>query len=408
MESNQLVLKSLLINALPLVFFALWASMRAEEYEAAEEDGDAEQIDPVEETGIVRAAAGVGVLAQGLAGLLAEATAPLPHHANLFLFVAGLLAQAQVRFGLEKRVRKLEATASQNIGAGLRSILSVGILLAAYSATVFFSAEGFAAIASHVGLSQNGVGIAKVFGTLVGVFGALALTFACGPQLIRRAIPSHRLEDPQAIALITDCFTKAGLHAPELWVIELDHFGAHNALVTGFTNGKGFFRPALFLSQSLLSRFRFDETQAVILHEVSHLQLGHMRKRFLLLGGSSIGSLVASAVLFAAAFLVLPKLLALPVSLVAAILPSLVPLLLVRRQVTRQEIEADRNAVLALGASFEAFASALRRLDQLNAVSSKEKEHQGRFCVSSGHPATEARIAMLEIALEGHNVDKAA
>ena len=155
----------------------------------------------------------------------------------------------------------------------------------------------------------------------------------------------------------------------------------------------GWFRPALFFTQSLWSELTPGEFEAIILHEVSHLALHHVRKR--LWGGFFV--------------FVLTVLIFIPLMMVTFLFfrnASAVPILLgalgylgtqiywMRRLVRRQEIEADENAI-RLGADSEVMVSALTKLTLLNDQLVNRKSPSSFLNVGSAHPTTEERISIL-------------
>ena len=174
-------------------------------------------------------------------------------------------------------------------------------------------------------------------------------------------------------------------------------------MIAGFSGGKGFFKPGLFITNMMLQQFPEEELRAVINHEVAHVALNHIRKRFVrgilsTLGAMTVSILVITLMQVAHVFAV-PE--AGGISLLAALtIGCAIPLVLMRSQAQRQEFEADAYAVVELEVSLDAFAGALRRIDALNDQLSSTTGVQGRIDPNGGHPATETRIVFLRQRVE--------
>ncbi|MCM2324423.1 MAG: M48 family metalloprotease [Oligoflexia bacterium] len=237
-------------------------------------------------------------------------------------------------------------------------------------------------------------------GCAVGVLGGLGLGFALGPMQLRRMFPVRRLEDEALRKDFESCFVDAGLPPPELWVIQLEQQQAGNALIAGFTHGRGPFRPGLFLTQATLSQLRREELRAIILHEISHLRLHHLKKRFVLSSGLILGSSVGAGFLVLVAHLLFPggKLNFL-VGAATVLLSLTYTFQLLARQSRYQEAEADIYAV-RMGASIDDLVSALRKLDRMNGVGPRTTG--GVAPGPNGHPSTEERTSIVRRYFEIH------
>jgi Zn-dependent protease with chaperone function len=213
-------------------------------------------------------------------------------------------------------------------------------------------------------------------------------------------VPETRLEDPGVCAMLDRCFRRAGISQPSYWVIEVENFKANNAMIAGFRNGKGWFRPGLFITKPLLKNCPPEELEAVILHEVSHLALNHLRKRFFFSFGAVMAAITATAACLVTAQLVLPAPAAQWLVLACATLSFVIPFVAIKKQAHRQELEADVFAIVRLGATLEAVAGALRRIDRLNDRSGDQKDSMLLLSEGGGHPATEQRIIQVRQATE--------
>ena len=401
-------LKCALINAIPVLFYSIWASTFLEDLEepaGAENDGGFDRLerdekqDPatqrVESVRMIRIVYTFTLVGQILAYMICFEIAPLPHHLGWVLFVCGLLTQSQIKNALERRVRKTEATESQHLGMTLKSLFFVVFMLGVYTAIVHVTALGFLSVAELLKFSKEAAVVSRIVGTFTGVFLAVFAAFALAPWYLRRLLPVTKLTDSATIAALDQCFLSAGLVPPEFWLLELDNFGMHNALITGLLNGRGPLRPALFLSRSLVRDFPQAELHAVVLHEVSHLKLKHIRSRFLTTFFALVGSCILAALIIGVSIMLLSKEQMILPMLFAALLPAFSPYFVARTQVRRHELEADAYAVFSLGADLEALGSALKRIDKLNDLPSDRKDPTSVLSAETAHPTTELRISVL-------------
>lgn len=402
MTFNQLIasglattaLKCSLINAVPVVFFAIWTSTLTEELEEMTPEETA-AFDRAAAVRQIRLAYLFTLVGQMLAYLICHEVAQLPHYLGWVAFMMGLLAQGHLKFSIEKRVRKLEATPEEHSRATGRALFGLAVNIGVYFMLVQSVGLLTAMAARKLGLAWVTAEDARFVGTLLGIFGALGLVYFSAPLHLRLLLPMRKIDDSKVISLLDQAFWKAGLKPPEYWQLETGGFGHHNAMIVGHPTADGPFRPMLVVSTSLLTRFSPEELNAIILHEVSHQKLRHLSKRFLV----SFGALMVAAVLAVGwvyfSLLLLPKAYALLFCMLAFIAPAAAPYLAVRRQIARQEIEADHFAVFELGANIDAFAEALRKVDALNDLSSDRKSPESYLSVTAAHPTTEKRIELL-------------
>jgi Zn-dependent protease with chaperone function len=254
-------------------------------------------------------------------------------------------------------------------------------------------------LARAIGFSKAGMLVSMLLGTLSGVAGGLLVNFGLAPFFIRKMLPTEPLDNGRVVAMIEDCFRRSGLPVPSLWVIRLDKFRFGNAMVAGFTRGKGVFTPGLFISGSLLKELEPEELRAIIAHEVSHLALNHLRSRFLMTLGLSAAVCALTGILVFTAYMVAPPEIGRMAGPIGALVSFAGVFVMMRRQSARHESEADRHSVEVLGAGIESFASALRKLDRMNDQSSEIQDPSSYLSPVAGHPATEARIRALREAL---------
>ena len=159
-----------------------------------------------------------------------------------------------------------------------------------------------------------------------------------------------------------------------------------NAQVSGSARA-----PRIVLSDTLIAMLKADEIEAVVAHELGHIQRGHLRFQLLMIGAASFLMVMVAAALTAG--------IAEPVTRLAlawALLPSLwfAALPLANYWYRRFEFEADDSA--ARNASAAALARALRRLTANNRNAPVADRWYER--VYHTHPATSARLDRLDAA----------
>lgn len=305
------------------------------------------------------------------------------------------------QFVMERKLRKFAASPRQNIKMNLMGLAWVFAGMAVVGAFAKTLGEVFSLGAKELAVSSAMAQWSFVAGTLIGVLGGLYALGLLTPVFMRQLYPCSRIEGPTR-DLIEACFKKAGLKAPALWAINLEQFNSHNAMVVGMATGRGVLSQCLFLTQSLVTQLEPSELEAVLLHEVSHIKLEHILKRILFSGATVlviVGVLALSVMAMVALFFVSPqavnaKTLSL-ISVFSVLAAFVASQYLARRQVYKQEIEADAHAVFILGANLDALATALRKIDVLNDQMSDKKDPQSYLCVGCAHPTTEQRIKLL-------------
>jgi ankyrin repeat protein/Zn-dependent protease with chaperone function len=314
-------------------------------------------------------------------------------------YIAAMFIHGQINFGIEKVMRKIDVGAWEVLSQGLRGLFSVIGLYATYYA-IMWSVSRALGSAENWGLLPQWLGSSIAWiSTPVGVICGLVAIYALSPVVIRAMFPAKRVTDPQVIELLTSCFARAGLKAPNFWIINSDRFKVHNAMVAGMKWGVGWFKPSLFFTASLLTKLTKEEFEAIILHEVSHISLNHIRKRLV---WSLLGMFVVLLpyILFTVVLaMLLPKEAIASVVLMGVVFAILAQNSFLRTIVRRQEIEADENAV-KLGASFEAFASALTKVTLMNDHSVDKKDPNTVFNAAAAHPTTLDRIEILRKRME--------
>ena len=182
-------------------------------------------------------------------------------------------------------------------------------------------------------------------------------------------------------ALLTRC----GVREQRLYLQKSSARSAQaNAQVSGSARA-----PRIVLGDTLIAMLEADEIEAVVAHELGHIQRGHLRFQSLMIGAVSFLMVMIAAALTAG--------IAQPVARLAlawALLPSLwlFALPLVNYWYRRFEFEADDSA--ATNASGPALARALRHLTANNRNAPVADRWYER--VYHTHPATSERLDRLD------------
>lgn len=405
------ILGLLIAAAIPVVMFALWAEYFRNE--ASEENDTTGGRDPDEVTAEhltrIRLA---GLISTSLQLVIFLSTGSIrevsPAHsiAGLVVTLAALVAQRVLQIQLEREYYPKDergSVAQQLFPSGMFwAFAGILIYMGILSGTVFAAA---AAVAIFKLEGMSAIGVIGAGGVL-GYSLALASNFAISPWLMRKMIPSREVQDPRLIAALSRCFQVGGVAAPEFREISGGAVRSVNAWMTGFPGLQGQLRPVLWLTPRLVEEFQKGdftrEFEAIILHEVAHMKLRHLARRFLLAWAMSLAVLavMAGSLAVNAYYRSQQSASMLPVfSLAAAAALIWASLRLAQRQARAQELEADSFAVRELGASASGLVSALQKIDAWNAVVEGRKPGEAAPSLGS-HPATPDRIAALQPMLE--------
>lgn len=394
------VLAVTIVTAIPVVAFALWADYYGRYIdENADKKGDEALDRPTE----LRRARWASIYAFLVLACIYLSTGPIRRDhslACLLVFVVALSIQSHTQTTLERKIRgPMTATGGDYFRVFAKAMIwTLGSLFFYFSLIWGGLYIGHTILSSSAMPREFAVWVLASIG-IFSIFGATSLLLALTPFHLRKMLPTTRLSADDVLrAKIEDCFTRAGFRAPDIWILELDDFRFTNAMISGFSSGRGIFKPALFLSRTMMTKLSHDELEAVILHEVSHWSLKHMRRRFV----NSLIAIAASTVVLSFAFVAGQMFLAPAGQALLRIVTTLsalfIPFMLVRNQTEQHEVEADLHCVLSLGASAESFANALRKIDKLNDFDGQNRDPF--TALGGGHPATEMRILRVRQALD--------
>jgi Zn-dependent protease with chaperone function len=389
--------------AIPVVAFSLWTEYFARYL--MEELKDNRALDQDRELRRLRGASLYTLCSQAVIYL---ASAPLRIDywgIAAMVFAGSLLIQQKVLANTERDLfpQKSEKESKSAVGVGFRMLLWNLTGIAAYLFLVQACALGFAMASHALGLPQHLGLTLTLVGGLLGIVGGLILTFGLAPLQIRKSMESRIIEDPELKNLLKSCFKKAEIRELDCYMVETPIQTWNNAWVAGFTGGRGVFRPGMFFTQSLLRNFTLAELEAVVLHEVSHIRLRHLKKRFFYtIRLLMLSSLILTAVGAAAVVMLPPGARALPI-LPLAIAALFIPMRKIRELVGKQEFEADRFTVTHLGLDPVLLISVLEKLSRVNQVPGAAQTTQPS---ASGHPTLEERIQAISKLVQAPAADQ--
>jgi Zn-dependent protease with chaperone function len=235
-----------------------------------------------------------------------------------------------------------------------------------------------------------------LFGMAVGVVAGLCLSFSLGALFVRKIICAQDMPEGELRHLVLDCFKSAGIEAPALWLVDGPQFHFGSAMMAGFPKGRGIFRPGFFISSNLSSALSAEELRAVVLHEISHWRMQHLKKRFVYSSGLILcASLMTGMTVLCCRLAGISEQGQSVVGFGSLLISFLFAFRLLAQQVKYQEFAADIHSIERLGSSLADLSSALRKLDRIQDPLAARRD-PGSMLMSLGHPATEYRIRILE------------
>jgi len=319
------------------------------------------------------------------------------------LYLISIFLHGPAQFSLERKLRKIEVTHLQQSILVLRGLLTGLLIYVVYFAIImglsFFTYTIIKFLYPQFTFPEEHPLIVSLIYIAFGLAGIGLIS----PFAIRMMLPCKKVTDDEVLRVLKKCFQKANLPEPLFWSIEMDQFKLFNAMVSGMSFGKGIFRQSLFFSNGLLKNLTMAEFEAIMLHEVSHIKLRHIQKRFLF-------SIAPIAILL---FVLTPVQLFVRtnfgpdyfmIAWFAAYLCLMgFQIFFIRRQVRIQEIEADAEAVINLGASLDDFSSTLVKLAKLNHMQVNSKDTESYFNAGAAHPTMDERIMKVKECIERKN-----
>lgn len=381
------------LSAIPVVLFALFCSYQEQDLLKIKESG--QRVNRVEELGRARGAGLLIIFFQFLIffGTSAVRKAhPLPAY---LAFGGAILAHLWIQNSVERKIRgRTEGNfLPQAFRCFFWSTMAGGVYVAALIGSVALSTAVIRWLETPPMVSLSFL----IVGVATGVIGGLLLTFGMSAFFVRKIFQSRPLTEGDLPERIRRDFERSGLRSPPVWIIEVEQYHPGSAMIAGFQGGHGLFKPGLFLSRAAIEQLHEDELRSVILHEISHLSLGHARKRFIFSAGLVLCSSLVTGLAVLVSGWVVPGAHAESVSGCFSIVTCFVLAFKLLGDQTRfQELAADIHAIEKLGGTVESLASALRKLDRINDELPFRRE-PGAFLLGMSHPATERRIRLLRM-----------
>lgn len=400
MESDaptaQMTLAALAIFcAIPVVSFALWADYFERYVKGLQERK--EEFSLEDETNRLRLVGFFAALFQLM--LFLGSSAIRKEHPLLvnIIFITAIVVQGLIQASTETNVRPSIAQEARvpssrtNVFAAAKGIAWIFAATVAYFLILIGSVRFSVWLAQFIQLDKTATTLLVICGAITGLILGLGFNFLISPLHLKNIFPVKPLSEAETLFVrLVSCFRGAKLKQPRVYIIESGVKSAGSAFLAGTKWGFGPFRQTLFISRSLVSLLTEKEMDAVIAHEVSHICLNHLRKRFTL---SSV--LIVATTFIGVLFVVFSQVISgggyFWIGPIVALSAFLFSFKLLGMQGQRQELEADLFAVLRLGVDVESFATALNKLDRLNGIQPEVG--------SNSYPATEYRIRRVRDAI---------
>jgi Zn-dependent protease with chaperone function len=401
----------IVLMLIPLVAYALWGDYFG--HYIARLRAEREKISEIEELYRIRLNALFAILAEVVIFLGSNSSNgprlehPLACGALTASTIVGILL---FQMSCERQIRTPEGKATMraqfrsafracawSVLAGVMYLVIFGLAVVVCTLpAAFFTVSGPVAV------------VMLLTGIVAGVMGGLCANFALAPVFIRKIFNAETLADPAIVAELDRIFKEAGIEKPNYGVINVKQYHSASAMVAGFQGGRGIFRPALFVAKNVLDGLTPVELRAVVLHEISHMQLQHLRKRFIFSSGLVICASLSTGMLvqLIQTFFHETQLGEVAGS-IALIISFAASFRALAEQTRYQEIQADIHSIEKLGSTLESLSGALMKLDHLNGSLPYRKE-PGAMMVAAGHPGTELRIRILTRYFERKPVSKPA
>jgi Zn-dependent protease with chaperone function len=251
------------------------------------------------------------------------------------------------------------------------------------------------------------------FGLLFNIVLVSVLTIVCSVIIMLRLIPNREISEPEYLELINRRLEQIQQPHMRIRWIESD---IKNAFVVGLKL-LSFSNQTMFIGRALRTTLSFEEFDAVIAHELSHVANRHIHKRLIDLLRNFISVILGISVilllLFAASFLYWGE-----DAYIHSTSTTLLGVALCMSwfifnysilfdTIRSHEFEADGYAVMVLGAKLEAFKSAIQKLtttdelpEYIRRKANLDRKKGPLSCWLaknfSTHPDTKFRISFLE------------
>lgn len=361
----------ILLSAIPIVLFALWSDYFMRGVEIARRDNP--DFNASEESLKVRLAGALTLLMEAVVFLgTAELRDTFPILTYSF-FIGSVAVIVMLQQSYENTIQPSAPPGSEqdpdreNIFHILgKLILSWALTLVAHLFFFFSSIIVGALIAHQLGVPPSIRAFFIICSGALGIFFSLGLNLALGPIQFRKTFPVSDLADPMIKVLCERAFIKSGLLAPRFQVIETRVLQIAYPIISGFQFFKGRFRQTVYFSRITLATLSGHELEAILLNQVSHICLRHMRNRMALSLGLVLFTALPTMGLIqlnhgdlhlTGGFSIL--------GFVLLALSFLISFKALERQRRIQILEADLYCIRSLGAKMDVLISAIQKLDWL-------------------------------------------
>lgn len=245
-------------------------------------------------------------------------------------------------------------------------------------------------------------------GLLFNIIFVSVLTIVCSVILMLRLIPNREISEPEYLEIINKRLSQIGQTNMRVRWIETD---IKNAFVVGLKL-LSFSNQTMFIGRSLRKTLTFEEFDAVIAHELSHVANRHIHKRVIDLLKNFLSIVIGAGILmltifgFSLVFWGEDAFLHSGATTFWCVILCLGWMVfnyaLLFDTIRSHEFEADGYAVIEMGASFEGLKSALEKLtnseelpEYLKALTKKKKKSGWVSRTFSTHPELNTRIDFL-------------
>ncbi|MFL5815507.1 MAG: M48 family metallopeptidase [Bdellovibrionia bacterium] len=403
----------MILTAIPIAAFALWCDYFERFFQAKLDER--EEVNRADELYRIRTA---GFFINLVEILIFFGSTPIrrEHPAIAYpLFLTAFLLQLALQRNLEGKVAgaDLEKNGGSFYWQAIRTFFWSLLAGLTYVASILTSVFAFSLIGV---LSQAPMGVKLglvLIGMGVGVVGGLCISFALGALFVRKILNAQAAPEGELRQSLTELFTSAKAPMPEFWLIdthETQSGGAPSgaqgsaqgsaqasAMMAGFPNGRGLFKPGFFISSGLVNKLTEGEFKSVVLHEISHWKLQHLKKRFTFSAGLILcAALMTGFSVLCSRFMGVSQQGQTMVGFSSLLISFVFAFRLLAKLVRYQEFAADIHAIEHLGATLSDLSSALRKLDRMSSPNLPQKRDPGSMLISLGHPVTEFRIRVLE------------
>jgi len=244
---------------------------------------------------------------------------------------------------------------------------------------------------------------------LVNIIFVSVLTISCTVIIMLRLLPNRDITEPEYLEVIGQRLNQIGMPEMRIKWIETD---IKNAFVVGLKLLR-FSNQTMFIGRNLRTMLTMEEFDAVIAHELAHVANRHIHKRVIELLKNLISAVMGFCLLLMVTLsffhlyfgedLGLYENYVTSVSVITCIGWLFFNYSLFFDTIRSHEYEADAFAVMEMGASLEAFKTALEKLTQvddipeyLKARRPKPRKKTAFSKIFSTHPELSDRINSLE------------